>query len=135
MPIVRRRTVALALCAALATGAAALARERRKLPPVADDSGFAWLAGDDSIPHEVDRKRVAKGVPRKGHPRDVIPPIDEPAWYRSFADAEKELGLRDVDRVLGVVFGDDARAYPKRILDRHEVVNDTVGGRAVAVLW
>ena len=74
-------------------------------------------------------------VPRRGHPRDVIPPVNEPEWYGSLQEAEEDLRFDDTSRVLGVVVGDDARAYPASILDRHEVVNDTVGGRRLAVLW
>jgi hypothetical protein len=39
------------------------------------------------------------------------------------------------DRVIGVVNGGAARAYPVRLMNLHEVVNDRVGGEAVAVTW
>ncbi|MBW3583219.1 MAG: DUF3179 domain-containing protein [Euryarchaeota archaeon] len=39
------------------------------------------------------------------------------------------------DDVLGVVLNGDARAYPVRMLDRHEIVNDIIGGVPVAVTW
>ena len=113
----------------------ATACARDKLPPVSKDSGFAWLDGDDSIPHEIERSLVKKGIPSRGHPRDAIPPVNEPQWYGSLDEAEEDLRFTDDSRVLGVVVGDDVRAYPAAILDRHEVVNDTVGGRRLAVLW
>ncbi len=41
----------------------------------------------------------------------------------------------DDELVIGLIVGDDARAYPVRLLSLHEIVNDTVGGQAVAVTW
>ena len=41
----------------------------------------------------------------------------------------------DTDPVIGVVVGDEARAYPLRILQVHEVVNDTLGGAPIAVVY
>ena len=38
------------------------------------------------------------------------------------------------DWVIGVALGGEARAYPLRILNWHEIVNDTVGGEPVARL-
>jgi hypothetical protein len=43
--------------------------------------------------------------------------------------------LVDSDRVIGVVVDGVARAYPLRILNWHEVVNDTVGGRPICVTY
>ena len=37
--------------------------------------------------------------------------------------------------VVGVALGGEARAYPLRWLDWHEVANDRLGGRAIAVAW
>ena len=37
--------------------------------------------------------------------------------------------------VSGYVVGDVARAFPVGLLDRHELVNDTIGGRPVTVGW
>ena len=43
--------------------------------------------------------------------------------------------LRDSDVVLGVEFQGVAKAYPIRILNWHEVVNDQVGPQAALVTW
>ncbi|MCH8053011.1 MAG: DUF3179 domain-containing protein [Planctomycetes bacterium] len=43
--------------------------------------------------------------------------------------------ITDEARVIGYAVGDDARAYPIRIMNRHELVNDTVGGKPVTVAW
>lgn len=43
--------------------------------------------------------------------------------------------LVDSDRVIGVVVDGAARAYPLRMLNWHEVVNDTLGGRPIVVTY
>jgi hypothetical protein len=63
--------------------------------------------------------------------RDCIPSIDEPEFV-SAADAGY---LDDDDLVLILDIGGDSRAYPTRILDRHEVVNDRFGEHAVAITY
>ena len=46
----------------------------------------------------------------------------------------RKLAVND-DRVLGVVVNGHARAYPLRILNAHEVVNDELGGEPVLVTY
>lgn len=69
-------------------------------------------------------------IQRGGPPRDGIPSIDKPVFV-----AAKDARLRDGDRVLGVAIEGIARAYPVRILNWHEVVNDRFGERAVVVTY
>ena len=65
-------------------------------------------------------------------PKDAIPSIDSPRFYSALeADAEYESD----EVVMGVEFNGDARAYPVGLLSSHEIVNDTVGGRPIAVTW
>jgi len=52
-------------------------------------------------------------------PRDGIPAIDQPR----FVDAGRAR-LADADRILGIARNGIARAYPVRILNWHEIVND-----------
>jgi hypothetical protein len=66
-----------------------------------------------------------------GVPRDGIPPIHEP----KFVAANDAYFLRDKDRVLGVSRNGIAKAYPIRILDRHEVVNDRFNGEPIVVTY
>ncbi len=66
-----------------------------------------------------------------GPPKDGIPPIDKP----KFIAVVNETELTDRDPVIGLSINGDARAYPLRILTWHEIVNDTVGGKAVAVTY
>lgn len=44
-------------------------------------------------------------------------------------------GVDEAEPVIGLVIGDDARAYPLRILIWHEIVNDVVGGVPVAITY
>lgn len=65
-------------------------------------------------------------------PKDGIPAIDNP----EFVSAEEADSFYFPDeRVIGVVFEGDARAYSIPLLSNYEIVNDTVGGRKIAVTW
>jgi hypothetical protein len=66
-----------------------------------------------------------------GPPKDGIPALTDP----EFIDASRADYLRPGDRVAGVVFDGEARAYPLRILTYHEIVNDEVGEVPVAVTF
>ena len=46
-----------------------------------------------------------------------------------------ELARSDAEQVQGLSVNGDNRAYPIRMLSRHEIVNDVVGGEPVAVTW
>jgi len=66
-----------------------------------------------------------------GPAKDGIPAIDKP----DFTSAGLAAFLRDDDAVLGIVRGGVARAYPIRILNWHEVVNDRFDHEAVVVTF
>ncbi|MEF8813844.1 MAG: DUF3179 domain-containing protein [Halovenus sp.] len=61
-------------------------------------------------------------------PKDAIPSVENPAFGGSY-------GGDPADRMVVLDWADPQRAYPVRYLDFHEIVNDTVGGRPVAVTW
>lgn len=63
--------------------------------------------------------------------QDCIPSIDQP----KFVVATAVDFLRDDDLVLGVVVNGDIRAYSARILQRHEIVNDVIGGEPIAITY
>ncbi len=67
-----------------------------------------------------------------GPPRDGIPALDAPRFIPA-DEAESE--VRDGDRVLGLVIDGEAHAYPIAIMNWHEIVNDTLAGRAVVVTY
>ena len=62
-------------------------------------------------------------------PRGCIPALDQPA----ITDAAGGSWYPNDDLVFGVVVGQQARAYPKNIMEVHEMVNDTLGGRNIAI--
>ncbi|MCP3985300.1 MAG: DUF3179 domain-containing protein [bacterium] len=59
-----------------------------------------------------------------GVPIDGIPPLETPEHVPA-ADADH---MKAAEPVIGVAVGGASRAYPLRILDWHELVNDTLGG-------
>jgi hypothetical protein len=82
----------------------------------------------DFAKHSVPLTEFQSGGP----PRDGIPPVDEPE-PTSQADAEDWLSEREP--VLVVDAGGQVRGYPIQILVWHEIVNDTLGGRPIAVTY
>ncbi|MGE0480186.1 MAG: DUF3179 domain-containing (seleno)protein [Phycisphaerae bacterium] len=78
---------------------------------------------------------VAGGIPKDGLPALVEPPCGD---GRTLAPDKPLNGvrlLRANDRVVGLFTQGEARAYPLWILTWHEVVNDTIGGRPVAITF
>ena len=67
-----------------------------------------------------------------GVPRDGIPPIDEPK-FTDFAEAVQFIAGREP--VIALRVNGETRAYPLQILTYHEIVNDVIGGRPVAVTF
>jgi hypothetical protein len=69
-------------------------------------------------------------------PRDAIPAIwdPEPLWA-TVEEAEQNGDISNAVSIIGVSIGSEARAYPIPFLSAHEIVNDTVGGTAIAVTW
>lgn len=65
-------------------------------------------------------------------PPGAISAIDAPQFVTG---SEANAQMRPEEPVLGLVIGDDARAYSLWQLDSHEIVNDVVGGVAVAATW
>ncbi len=89
--------------------------------------------GPGQQPFDVTRHTIAIAEIQGGGPgRDDIPALGRP----NFLTADQARGLlRDSDRVIGVFFNGEAKAYPIRILNYHELVNDVAGGRPVLVTW
>ena len=66
-----------------------------------------------------------------GPPKDGIPAISDPKMI----DADEASYLEESDRVIGVVDGDQAKAYPLAILNYHEIVNDKLNSRPIAITY
>jgi hypothetical protein len=66
-----------------------------------------------------------------GTRKDAIPALDQP----KFIAAEEADFLKRKDRILGVYHNGIAKAYPIKILDWHEIVNDTYDDEAILVSY
>jgi len=66
-----------------------------------------------------------------GVPKDGIPALKDPETTPAATAEFPEL----TDRVVTVVIGDEAVAYPIKILNWHEAVNATVGGVPIVVMY
>jgi len=66
-------------------------------------------------------------------PPDTIPSVDDPEFGEAFDGAsDEEVVVLDPAALGGA---GPPRAYPVRCLNYHEIVNDVVAGRPVAVTW
>lgn len=81
----------------------------------------------DFSQHSVPLSDILSGGPL----RDGIPPIDNP----SFKPVSEIEGLAATEPVIGLAINGKARAYPLRILMRHEIVNDELGGAPISVTF
>ena len=61
------------------------------------------------------------GIPDLWNPRTIKPAEANYMW--------------PWDRVLGVHINGESKAYPLRIVNAHEMVNDTVGAEPVSLMW
>jgi hypothetical protein len=82
----------------------------------------------DATRHLIPLDQIQSGGP----PKDGIPALDHPAFVRA---PEADRNLKGDDMILGVEFAGVAKAYPVRILNWHEVVNDDVGAQPVLISW
>ena len=64
--------------------------------------------------------------------KDAIPAILEPQFVSAM---EAELWMSQDEGVLGVSIDGEHKAYAVSMLSRHEIVNDVVGGKPIAVTW
>ena len=81
----------------------------------------------ESTPKSVELEDLNQGCSA----RDCIPSIDAPNYVPAAAADH----VADDDTVIAIIRNGDKRAYPARILDRHEIVNDTIGADPIAITW
>jgi hypothetical protein len=91
------------------------------------DPGFRFFI-DEKAHRTISAQEVIWG----GVPIDGIPPLDDPALV---TPEEAAAWILPTDTVIGIEIKGDARAYPRRIIDWHEMVNDTVGGVPVSLAY
>ena len=79
----------------------------------------------------VDPLIPADQIKSGGPPRDGIPSIDKPKFVPvSGADF-----MSMSDKVMGVNYNGEIRAYPVKILNWHEIVNDRFGNKSVVITY
>ena len=87
------------------------------------------LSGFDYSSHSIPLSDIYDGGPGK----DGIPAVMQPKFV-SAAEADTGL-LKDRDRVIGFALKGEARAYPIKILNWHEIVNDHMAGHSIVVTF
>ena len=106
----------------IATAALAVPAQRQLL-----DAGKGQRPFDVTI-HAVPLNEIVGGGPA----RDAIPALDH---VKFVAAKDANRFLRAKDRVLALSMNGAAKAYPVKILNWHEIVNDEVGGQPITVTW
>lgn len=108
-------------------------------PRVGDGHNVASYGFDLSHCLVPPEQLVASGLSK-----DALPALSNPAVLsvaevdvlnRDLRGRHQGKFLVDSDRVIGVVIAGEARAYPLRILNWHEIVNDVLGGQPIAVTY
>ena len=108
--------------AGLFGGAVTLSAETLQIAPASGGSGD--LTGQPSADVTLEIITLL--------PKDAIPVIFDPEFVSA---NQADAFLSDHDDVIEVVIDGDARAYGTAFLSSREVVNDTVGGKAITVTW
>jgi Protein of unknown function (DUF3179) len=90
-------------------------------------AAFFCLTGFDFSTHNIPPEEIRGGGPAK----DGIPALLDP----QFIPAPEATFLAETDEVIGIMDSGVAKAYPVRILSWHEVVNDRLGGKPIAVTY
>lgn len=88
---------------------------------------FLVASGFDLTRHSIPLGEIRAGGPAK----DGIPSLTDPV----FVTVDKADFMEDSERVIGLARGDEAKAYPIKILNWHEAVNDRIGGAAILATW
>lgn len=71
----------------------------------------------------------ANEIKQGGPPKDGIPALNTP----KFVTVKLATYLKPKDKVIGVSINGDHRAYPIKILNYHEIVNDNVGSTPIVI--
>jgi hypothetical protein len=114
------------------------------LYPVYTSGGFHRYVGDgknvDTYGFDLSNLTIPKDqLAASGHPKDYLREIPEnlvetitPEEVKLIGQNEHIRFLVPSDRVVGITLNGISRAYPVRVLNLHEVVNDTLGTGAQA---
>lgn len=78
-------------------------------------------------PATIPLGKIQPGGPSK----DEIPSLDNP----TFVSADAATFLKSSDRIIGVSIGKEAKAYPLKILNWHEIINDQIDNKRIVVTY
>ena len=123
-------------------------RKGEKLKPTSSFMGywFSWgsffqgaeIYNESSVLSQKDRVYLngnwlipSNEVFNGGPGKDGIPALQNPEFEKRNDIAY----LNDEDLILGLVVGSEARAYPHKILDWHEIINDEIQGRDIVISY
>jgi len=112
----------LLLVGALLVVGSSLAQRSYDVDILAETFGF-----DDATRKSVPLDKLMQGCPA----RDCIPSIDKP----EYVGAGKADHVSDDDLVITLAYKGEHFAFPTRILDHHEIVNDTFAGVPLSITW
>lgn len=90
---------------------------------------WVGLTAWDFSEHSFPLNEIQSGGPSK----DGIPAIDRPRFVS--ASRASQNFLKEGDRIIALVVNGKKKAYPIKILNWHEIVNDSIGGRRVVVTF
>lgn len=131
----RVAALALLLAPALFASASAPAADAGKAPDAADTEKTAGAAAAKPEPHYgfdvSDASLPADEIVPGGPGRDGIKSVDDP----ELVAPEEASWVAGDTPVLGVELDGEAHAYPVHIIEYHQVVNDVLGGKPVAVSY
>lgn len=114
---------------------------------IAGGQQFLWAKGPPDAQREDSEWFDLTGSPlpldrfEHGIGRDTIRSIDQPVLVKADDVRLREMYTARPDgdisglQVIGYEHNGVARAYPLALLNHHELVNDTVGGKPVTVGW
>jgi hypothetical protein len=92
---------------------------------------FLWACDDEPLGKPDSWSIPVDEIFDGGPGKDGIPALTNPDFI---AGSEADY-LEDEDLVLGFVSGDEARAYPHKILDWHEIINDRLDETYISVTY
>lgn len=105
-------------------------------PPKPGDGRHVETYGFDLSTCRIPREQlVAAGMPKDGVPALSHPQVMSAADVESFNERQRGKYLVPSDRIIGVEIAGQARAYPLRVMNWHEVINDAIAETPILVTY
>jgi hypothetical protein len=123
----RRIVASVLISLTLLLGIIALTMNQGETVKTSKISGENFSVTDSGTRYNVHPDKLISGC--RG--MDCIPSIDNP----EFRSSSKVEWLAGSDLIIGIERNGKAKAYPLRILNLHEIVNDEISGEPVAVTY